>query len=123
MKLTYVYTPNKVRDAAKMEALTEAYANGDAVRPVIVIEYCEELHALSGSHRIAAMLRAFGNSIELDEIEEYLTVIQADDLDLSERAAEFLDSVRNGVRNESMLADMVGCLPDYAQAAMDDQVG
>lgn len=121
-RLANVCTPNKVRDAAKVAGLVAAYEAGSAVRPVIVIEYCDELHALSGSHRIAAMLQAFGARIETDEIEEYVEIVAASDLDLSDDALAFLDSIRNASRDESRLVDMIACLPESAQAAMDDQV-
>lgn len=121
-RLANVYTPNKVRDAAKVAGLVAAYEAGEVVRPVIVIEYCDELHALSGSHRIAAMLQAFGTRVETDDLEEYVEIIAASDLDLSRDALAFLDSLRNASRDESRLVDMIACLPESVRAAMADQV-
>ena len=122
MELCNVYTPTEVRNRETVEGLVSAYENGCDVRKVVVVVYSDECHAISGSHRVEAMKRVFGRMEAIEDLEDYIIVVDSNDLDLSCDAIEFLDSVRNGSRDESRLGSLVACLPSEARAAMDDQV-
>lgn len=51
--------PHEVRDETKLASLIEAYSTGASVTPIVVLDFGDEMIALCGSHRIAALQAVF----------------------------------------------------------------
>ena len=122
--LRAVFTPNQVRNRAMYTELVDAYQNDRPVNPVVVVEYLGEYHALSGSHRVAAMIQAFGRSTELADLSQYVIVLRSEDLVLTSEASDCLQARRDGCIGyaESMMGALIECLPENAAKAMSDQL-
>lgn len=72
-----ITAPHEVRDEAKFASLIEAYQTGASVPAVVVLDYGDwGMYALCGSHRLAAMAEACGDS----DISDSLIVVSADDV-------------------------------------------
>ncbi len=122
--------PHEVRDQEQYQDLVDAYRSGVRVSPPVVLAFGHRKVALSGSHRIAAMRKAFpgfdGESVEdlglilvLDGNEVYETI----------EASGYgypllvLDRLLDGELNDycEAVCALYEYLPERAQLALDDQ--
>ena len=131
-----VLPPHDAYDAAKVEALVRAFQRGHAVEPVVLVQptkSSEPLVALTGSHRIEAMTRAFGSIPEhLVLLIDEQTLRRALDQDEKKALSAYLryqlgpDTRRRGpdalwhhAYYEPILRAVASLGPEYAEAVSD----
>lgn len=148
MRIRDIIPPHEPRDHDKLASLIAAYNDGATVPPVVVIDWTGSDHdgrqpsAISGSHRLAAMRKAFDedqpadrfDEIEVvsgEEIVDALTAIHDEDGPRSALAARALAELESlgapfaGTDFCTLCAALcdLGVLPEAAAAALADQQG
>ena len=140
--------PHEPRDDAKLSSLVTAYNDGADVPPVVVIDWTDSEYdgrrpsALSGSHRLAALLEVYDGDQPANRFDEIETVdggelvdalvairdAEGDRSDLAAAALADLDSLSDpfagtdfGALVSALLS--LGVLPEAAAAALADQAG
>jgi len=85
-ELRDVEAPHEPDDAAKVAALVGAYGNGEAVTPVVVIDWSGSDYdglspmAISGSHRLAAMREVYNDENDIELFDDQIIVVDGDQL-------------------------------------------
>jgi hypothetical protein len=146
-RLCDIVPPHEPRDADKLASLTAAYTDGADVLPIVVIDWTDSEYdgrrpsALSGSHRLAALLEVYDGDQPANRFDEIETVSGEDLIDALTEIAED-DSVRGSLASDALdalaaLGDpfastdfgalcgqllALGVLPEAAAAALADQV-
>lgn len=146
-KIRDIIPPHEPRDAEKLAALIAAYGDGAEVPPIVVIDWTDSEYdgrrpsAISGSHRLAALLDVYDDEQPISIFEEIemvsgedlidaLTSIREEDSDRSGLAASALDVLADlgdpfhGADFGALCGALVslGVLPEAAAAALVDQV-
>lgn len=112
-----VHPVNPIEEPWKVDLLAQSYRAREEVTPIVVLRCCGvALHALSGSHRLAALARVFGRAMPLDRAIElgYALVFDAP-------AIPAVDALRAGRMDYAGMVAIVDALPACADA-MEDQL-
>jgi hypothetical protein len=126
MTLSMVVEPHAAEDAAKVEALVEAYTYEMTVPPIVVLILGDAPWALSGSHRLAAMRELYDGDSDLTRLEERGLVLLVDGEPLYERGvnadrAVFDRILASRYSPADDLDTIRGLLPRAARVALEGQ--
>jgi hypothetical protein len=118
-------------DRERLRALVEAYRRGDRVTPVVAIDFDGDVRALSGSHRIAALLEVYDSDATVDgDLDGEVLVLDGDALrraidqagdNTAARELHRLSEDRAGDYG-ALISALWEHLPSEAQTALKDQL-
>jgi hypothetical protein len=118
-----IVPPHEPKNPAHVASLVEAYQHGDRLDPVVALRFDNDVRAISGSHRIAAMGVRY-DSVEDAETAGALIILDAADLLSAAREADDHDAVVELTHPErwrffpDVLKTLWPYLPEHAQFAL-----